>query len=65
VTAPTGWYRALALRSSASASRRPSSRSAGCAARYHFPTNVAIKIALRAWPELMAQQFVLRLRPCA
>ena len=28
-------------------------------------TDVAVKAALRAWPELMAQQFVMRLRPCA
>ena len=28
-------------------------------------TDLAVKTALRAWPELMAQQFVLRLRPCA
>jgi 2-polyprenyl-3-methyl-5-hydroxy-6-metoxy-1,4-benzoquinol methylase len=27
-------------------------------------TDVAVKAALRAWPGLMAQQFVMRLRPC-
>jgi hypothetical protein len=27
-------------------------------------TDVAVRVALRAWPGLMAQQFVLRLRPC-
>jgi hypothetical protein len=33
--------------------------------RRRFPraTDVAVKSLLRAWPELMAQQFVLRLRP--
>jgi 2-polyprenyl-3-methyl-5-hydroxy-6-metoxy-1,4-benzoquinol methylase len=30
-----------------------------------LPTDVAVKAALRVWPELMAQQFILRLRPCA
>jgi 2-polyprenyl-3-methyl-5-hydroxy-6-metoxy-1,4-benzoquinol methylase len=28
-----------------------------------LPTDVAVKALLRVWPELMAQQFVLRLRP--
>ena len=34
--------------------------------RRRFPraTDVAVKSALRVWPELMAQQFVMRLRPC-
>jgi 2-polyprenyl-3-methyl-5-hydroxy-6-metoxy-1,4-benzoquinol methylase len=27
-------------------------------------TDLAVKAALRLWPELMAQQFVMRLRPC-
>ncbi|MFL5780721.1 MAG: class I SAM-dependent methyltransferase [Thermoleophilaceae bacterium] len=27
-------------------------------------TDVAVKTILRIWPELMAQQFILRLRPC-
>lgn len=35
--------------------------------RRAFPlaTDVAVKAALRVWPGLMAQQFVMRLRPCA